>query len=489
MKIVSPTLNAEYCRHLRRSSAVCILVIAISGLFGLGPKTCFAQAEIQGSTYTFDAAQKRLTEVSDALHGARAAVEATRSKARSLQSLNFPEINIEAREMDIKKTYDLSDLDFSLSPSLVSVFQNLHIPPSALALPESIELVNGWRFRPEVSFTWPIYTGGKISATQQAAEYVQGQSEAELMITDENITVQLVRVYFGQELSRRVLDIQTEVRDGLELHYQNAVKMQKQGFISRSQLLQAQVARDEAERNYQKALSGYATTSSVLAKMLHHEGPVDTSTPLFMVVGPIGDAKQYTESALVLNPQIKRLNAIIDQAQQSVQIEKSKCMPTVFLFGLYDLYHEDALLTDPNWAYGIGVRYTLFSNIDRSLSISTAHEREIQASAGLRQTRVDLETSITSIYNELRTAQTQYVLLKTNILQAQENLRLQELSFREGQATSVDVVDARLALGRAKTERAQAAYQFDVTLAQLLSLSGQSFRFGEYVKTADEVIQ
>ena len=73
-------------------------------------------------------------------------------------------------------------------------------------------------------------------------------------------------------------------------------------------------------------------------------------------------------------------------------------------------------------------------------------------------------------WNELETARQQYVLLDSSITQAQENLRLQELAFREGQATSLDVIDARLGLGGAQVERAQAAYQYDVALAQLLAL-------------------
>lgn len=80
------------------------------------------------------------------------------------------------------------------------------------------------------------------------------------------------------------------------------------------------------------------------------------------------------------------------------------------------------------------------------------------------------------------------MLLDSSITQAQENLRLQELAFREGQATSLDVIDARLGLGGARVERAQAAYQYDIALAQLLEVSGQMDRFEEFRRRADEVI-
>lgn len=89
---------------------------------------------------------------------------------------------------------------------------------------------------------------------------------------------------------------------------------------------------------------------------------------------------------------------------------------------------------------------------------------------------------------ELETARQQFVLLDSSIEQSRENLRLQELAFREGQATSLDVIDARLGLGGTEVERAQAAYQYDVALAQLLEISGQMDRYEEFRRRADEVI-
>ena len=51
------------------------------------------------------------------------------------------------------------------------------------------------------------------------------------------------------------------------------------------------------------------------------------------------------------------------------------------------------------------------------------------------------------------------------------------------------MIDARLALGAARVERAQAAYQFDVALAQLLEVSGQMQRFDDYRRRADKVLE
>ena len=56
-------------------------------------------------------------------------------------------------------------------------------------------------------------------------------------------------------------------------------------------------------------------------------------------------------------------------------------------------------------------------------------------------------------------------------------------------ATQSDVVDAVLNLSRARLERVEMAYEFDVALARLLEASGMSGVFSQYLhsKTAQSL--
>ena len=162
--------------------------------------------------------------------------------------------------------------------------------------------------------------------------------------------------------------------------------------------------------------------------------------------------------------------------------------PQVFLFGQYDLHREDALLTDPDWAFGVGVKYTFLSGRDRPRRISAARAQQDQAQAALREAQNRVAIGVAQAWNALETARQQYLLQDSSIGHARENLRLQELSFREGQSTSLDVIDARLGLGGALVERARAAFEYDVALARLLELSGQSARFADHIRRADHKV-
>jgi outer membrane protein TolC len=64
---------------------------------------------------------------------------------------------------------------------------------------------------------------------------------------------------------------------------------------------------------------------------------------------------------------------------------------------------------------------------------------------------------------------------------AEEFLRAKRNAFREGMATATDVIDASLNLSRAKLERVQTAYEFDLALARLLEASGMAESFVQYL--------
>lgn len=422
---------------------------------------------------SYEAATMRLGEVSDGLAASTAQVRARQAQAGAVATLRRPEVSIDVRELEYQKSLSLST--GTIGPSL--------------GLPSTLDLaVGGWAFRPVVSAVMPLYSGGQIGATQNAARAGIREAEAGVADTRQSLTVQLVQAYFGQQLATAVLAVRTDARAGLQRHFDDALKLEKQGFASRAQALQAQVARDDAERDYQKARNDLATATAFLANLLHSGAAVVPTTPLFVVTAPLDPLDAFVASAAQNHPQVGRLGALGDQAREGVRIQQAKQRPQVYLFGQYDLNRREALFTEPDYIYGIGLKYTFLASADRGQQVQAARATQAAAEAGLRQARVDLATATTRAYNDLDTARSQYLLLDSSLAASRENLRLQQLSFREGLATSLDVIDAQLRLSGAQVQRLQAAYQFDVTLAQLLAASGQADRFSSYIARADKSI-
>jgi outer membrane protein TolC len=411
---------------------------------------------------SFEQASARLGQVSDALAAAAANVRSKAALSRATRYLRLPEIAVEARQLRFEKSLELGPLSATTVDS---------------------------RFRPIASLALPIYTGGRIPAAQQAAAASARQAEAERDMVSQTVSVQLVQTYFGLQLAVKTANVRAEALAGLQAHLDHTVALERQGFATKAQRLQATVSRDQAARERQKALADLETAREALANLLHTEDPVVPTTGLFVICAPLASVDEFKREALAHHPQLAQLTAVQDEAAQAVRARKAELQPHAYAFSQYDLYKHDALLTESNWVFGVGLQYLVVTGNGRRDRVRAARDQYDQAGATIRDVRQRLETAVAKAWNELETARLTFLLLESSIASAEENVRLQDLSFREGQATSLDVIDARLGLARAKIERSQSAYQFELALAQLLELSGQAARYAEYIRRADRVIE
>ncbi len=424
----------------------------------------------------YGAAQERLLHRSDAIEASAANIRSKEAQEGATRTLGRPDIDIEAQLLEYQKTLYLP------LGSLAPVAEAFGIPDPLKFRQERTST------RPIVTATLPIYAGGQISGTQAGARAQVAQAKADRDIAIDDALVQLVQAYYGQQLAERALGIRRDVLDGLERHVADAVKLEQARFISRAQRLQAEVARDDAARDYAQAISDLATANAALAGILRAPAGVRPISPLGVDSRPLAPLATFKAAALDTHPQLARLRALEDQAEAGVKIQQSKLRPTIYGFGQYNFDRRNSLLTDPDWSIGVGLKYKLISGAGRQQQVEAARATVEQADAGLREARTQLDIGVTKAWNDVEAARKRFLLLDSALVSADENVRLQTLSYREQQATSLDVVDAQLGRGRARIQRAQAANDYVQALARLLSMSGQIDRMPEYLSRADKVI-
>ena len=411
---------------------------------------------------SYEDARTVLQSVSDLHKSGEAGISKQEYAARASDSLGLPEVSVNATQVFGEKTGDL--------------------PTPIGTIPVDVNF-NGPRS--SINSTWSIYTGGRITATQRSLAAATDQARAELAIADEHLDLQLTEVYFGLALAVTIERTRMSLLEQADRQLDRAVRFEQQGVIAKVERLNAQVSRDEAAREFVRAQRNREIAQARLQRLLHRDIPVEPSTPLFVINNGLKPLPEWLQMAERQNPLLAAFDAKREQAQQGVVIADSRWKPEVFAFGSYAMIRHYQTIIEPNWIAGIGVRFTLFSPVDRANTVNSAREGLRQVEALQAETRNDIDSLVESAYRKVEQAREQFNLLDSTLSLARENLRLRERGFDEGQATSLDVNDARNALARAETARATAAYDFVVSLAALLEASGQAHTLPEFVQKAD----
>lgn len=411
---------------------------------------------------SYEDARATLHEVSDLQKAGESDVRRTEHEARAADSLGLPELSVNVTEIFGLKTGKIEGTPLGD----IRIHDDLTGPRSS------------------IDSTWAIYTGGLTRATRRALDAGADQARAELAGTEQHLDLELTQVYFAVALAANVERTRAQQLEQADAQLERALRFEQRGVIAKVERLNAQVGRDEVARELVRAQSNRRIAAARLQRLLHQDAPIELTTPLFVIVEPLPPLPEWLDAAERQHPILAAFDARREQAQQAITIAQSRWRPQLFAFGSYSLINDYHQLTEPDWTAGIGVNFTLFSREDRGRKVSAAREALLEVQSLEEDNRNAIRTAVETSYRKVEQARDQFQLLDSSLAAAAENLRLRERGFDEGQATSLDVNDARDAVARAETSRALAAYEFVVALAELLEASGQTRELPELIQRA-----
>ena len=333
--------------------------------------------------------------------------------------------------------------------------------------------------RPTVSVMMPLYTGGLTRSAKEIANIQSGRSELSNQQQQDTQRFELIQSYFNVQLQKQLRDAALFNSNAMQQHYRNSLKLEQQGFISKGQRMQFEVARNNAERAQQNAQANLNAALFQLNNLLLDSNITELSTPLFVNRAEPQNVNILLSSFSQNSPLIKKMQMDTELAKANVKAQQAAKKPNVFAFGEYSLDQHQ------NWIVGVAARYNLFSGIDKNKNIQAAELKRYAAELMTARTQQEIENLIYKSFSEAVSAQQSDALLQQNLKAAQENLRIQELSFKEDVGTATQVIDAQNMLSSLKAEMALNAYKYVISLATLLQSHGSIVEFPNYMQHAN----
>ncbi|HHF3167907.1 TPA: TolC family protein [Vibrio diabolicus] len=435
---------------------------------------------------TFDTAWQLLLENNYSLKAQRSNVENYQYQESATSNLNLPQVTIGANYTRLDTDITLSGkqiLDSTESPISIPI----PLPPAVVgAIANTTSTITERDiFSSSIRAIWPIFTGGRISAAQSAAEGKTDEAKSQLLMEQQARFEDLSKYYFSVVLAKEVLATRQAVEAGLKKHRDFAIKLEEQGQIAHVERLQAEASLDKASVETRKAASDLSIAQAALGKLLAQDDAVEPAESLF-INDSLPPLTAFVDQTLLTYPGLDLLSAKHKQASSLIKAEKGKYYPEVYLYGDYSLYEDDSLASQmkPDWLVGVGVSIPLIESTGRSEKVKAAQSVVSQVDSLKSQAKQDLSLLVQKTYLEAKQAIDEAQGLESSIELANENLRLREKAFTQGLSSSLDVVDAQLYVASIETQRSAARFRYLISLTKLLALSSEMNSFEQYQNTA-----
>jgi len=183
------------------------------------------------------------------------------------------------------------------------------------------------------------------------------------------------------------------------------------------------------------------------------------------------DLEECLAAALRNRPELHQLQYQKQMAGEMVKLARASNLPSLAVAGTYNFWADKFNFKENNWQSYYTVNLVLTVPLFHGFAASA---RVAQTKAAIRELELNREGLEEAIKFEVRQAilnlkEAKESLLSQgkNVEQAQESLRIAELNYSEGLATTLDVSSAQAALSQAKINYSQALYDYVVASAQL----------------------
>ena len=454
-------------------------------------------AQEQGRTLSLEEALEMTLSDNPAIRAAEFNRRAAQQERRAAIGLRMPQIGITGSYAYLGKDIeiDLNNMKAPVQNLAGQILQSGMIPSDYIpsisqmlsgamaaswALPlqdRSLGFVGG-------DVTVPLWMGGKINAANRAARINEQTARSQGIQQRNALVSELVERYYGLALARQVVVVRQQVVDGVRKHLEDAAALEAQGMISRSEKLYVEFKMSEAERDLQNAQSQVETIAAALNSTIGQTDDYQPVTAMF-ILERIEPLDHFRTLAAERNPLLDQVDQKRRLAYEGVRAQRSSFLPQVVAMGGMSFYDYQVSKVLPRWAVGVGVNFKLFDGLNREYKYSAAKQTVRRVEALQDKAGNDISVLVEKLYNQMENYRTQMASIEASLAFAEEYLKTKNAAFLEGMSSSTDLIDAELNLAKVKTERIEAAYRYDVSLAQLLEAAGVSDEFTAYMRRQD----
>ncbi|ETR70419.1 MAG: outer membrane factor, OMF family [Candidatus Magnetoglobus multicellularis str. Araruama] len=343
--------------------------------------------------------------------------------------------------------------DISLSWSGREVYEE---PTDAYATTISVNqtLFNGMR----------NYTNWKTAGlqTQYAA--------LEMIRQYQSVTCRVKKAWFNLLKTQELLDETTQSLERLKQHASNAAHFFKEGWIWRTDVLEAQVQVARGEQAKIVAENNLARAQASLNVLMHRDVNTDLNIDDHLAWKPNNWTYEAArEQSLTNRPDLIQAKIDLEKSQQALTIEKAPYYPVVSAKASWaksDRYMDMHTGTE-NLSGQLSASWTIWEWGKTTESIAAAKATVRKNRLNIERIEDQLMLEIQETWLSVQEADKKVTVLKQALAQGKENYRVNIIRYRERLGTAKDVLDAQDLLTATRKDYISALAEYLTALANL----------------------
>lgn len=332
-----------------------------------------------------------------------------------------------------------------------------------------------------VSISQALLSFGRLSSALKAASAQEAAAAASLVATRNGVRLRVETAFFAFLLAKERERVARESLDAARELERRARVRERAGEGTVFDIVRAEAERSAREARLAGAISAASGAREELAVSmgLDPSAAIDASGELFDSLRPI-DPDRALEIGLRERPDLAAMDWSVRSGEALIELERAQGRPTVGAFASWNYTFHDYITTSPFFKgqdassgfVGVGVTVPIFDGFRVRERVKAQEAATAELKARRDRLHLDARREIRGIYLDLSAAEQALESRRAGVRAAREALRIAEVSFSAGRATSLDVIQASLSLTEAMIAEAEAAYAYRTGISRLVFATG-----------------
>jgi outer membrane protein len=320
----------------------------------------------------------------------------------------------------------------------------------------------------EVALQWTLYDFGRTGGRYRQAVARERITELQLARAGQAVEFDVAAAYLDVLLARASRRAQEDAVRRARAFLDDTEARRKGGVALKEDVLRAEVQLSESREALVLAREGEFNAVARLNNAMGRNAGWPLEVLDLEAQPPLpGELADLLEQAAAGRPEVGVARQAVAAAQEGRQAARGEFLPRIFVRG--SAGHTDGQNVITGWQEGAGLHLEapLYAGGRHRGELHSA-EADVEAAVADAQSILDaISLQVNQAYRGVVAARERIDLARTAVVQAEENLRLVGVRYRNGNATPTDVVDGEAALTRSQQRYFSATYTYLAALARL----------------------